>query len=97
MKAQPFQILAGPEAYATIQSEGFHPALFNTLIGASGGPKWFVLSRLDRVLSSQFFAGRSDPIACMGSSIGSWRHACYAQQQADAALARLEHCYIHQN
>ena len=97
MTALPFQILAGSEAYSRIQSEGFHPGLFNALIGASGGPKWFVLSRLDRMLASQFFAGRSEPIACMGSSIGSWRHVCYAQQQADTALARLEHCYIHQH
>ncbi len=92
----PFQILAGTEAYARIQAEGFHPGLFNTLLGASGGPKWFVLSRLDRLLASVFFADRSEPIACLGSSIGSWRHACYAQSRPADALARLEQGYIHQ-
>ncbi len=90
------QILAGVQARARIREEGFHPGLFNSLLGASGGPKWFVLSRLDRMLAGSFFADRQEPIACMGSSIGSWRHACYAQQDPVAALIRLEQNYIHQ-
>ncbi len=96
MSTAPLQILAGSNARARIETEGFHPGLFHTLLGASGGPKWFVLSRLDRVLATEFFAGPRSPIACLGSSIGSWRHACYAQTDPAAALARLEHCYIHQ-
>jgi hypothetical protein len=96
MTDTPLQILAGAEAFARIQAEGFHPGLFNSLLGASGGPKWFVLSRLDRILAASFFGNRDHPIACMGSSIGSWRHACYAQRDPVAALARLEQTYIQQ-
>ncbi len=96
MTSSPLQILAGAEAFAKIQTEGFHSELFNSLLGASGGPKWFVLSRLDRVLAGAFFADRKRPIACMGSSIGSWRHACYAQAKPVAALTRLEQTYINQ-
>ncbi len=96
MTDSPLQILAGAEAFAKIESDGFHPGLFNSLLGASGGPKWFVLSGLDRVLAGSFLADRQRPIACMGSSIGSWRHACYAQHDPVAALGRLEQNYIQQ-
>jgi hypothetical protein len=71
--------------------------MFGSLLGASGGPKWFVLSRLDQLLAGEFFAGRSEPIASLGSSIGSWRHACYAQARPVEALQRLEENYIQQH
>lgn len=97
MSAPALQILAGERALARIRTEGFSAELFDGLVGASGGPKWFVLSRLDRMLAGRFFAGRREPIACLGSSIGSWRHACYAQREPVQALERLEHSYIHQS
>ena len=88
-------ILAGKAARARIAERGFAPDLFQLLLGASGGPKWLVLSQLDRVLAD-FLARRSKPIDALGTSIGSWRHACLAQDDPQSATGRLEGHYIHQ-
>lgn len=40
--------------------------------------------------------GRSHPIATLGSSIGSFRHACFAQADPHAALARFTEGYVGQ-
>ncbi|MEM1181312.1 MAG: patatin-like phospholipase family protein [Acidobacteriota bacterium] len=93
MKA--LRILAGPAARAQLQEQGFAPELFQLLLGASGGPKWLVLSQLDRVLAD-LLARRRSPIHALGTSIGSWRHACLAQADPKSATARLEERYIHQ-
>ena len=42
---------AGSEALAEIREEGLSRDRITTLVGASGGPKWLVLSQLDRVLN----------------------------------------------
>ena len=76
--------------------EGFHPELFDTLVGASGGPKWLVLRPLDDVLIDRVILGRSDPFATLGSSIGSFRHACFAQADPHAALERFAESYVEQ-
>ncbi|MFA0810773.1 hypothetical protein [Microbulbifer epialgicus] len=89
-------LLAGANAARRIREEGLHQGQFSTLVGASGGPKWLVISQLDRVLMGEFFKGRRDPIATLGSSIGSFRNMCYAMERPLAALERLEHGYIHQ-
>jgi hypothetical protein len=39
---------------------------------------------------------RTDPIATLGSSIGSFRHACFAQTDPHAALARFTEGYVGQ-
>ncbi|MEM8994194.1 MAG: patatin-like phospholipase family protein [Acidobacteriota bacterium] len=93
MKA--LRILAGSAARAKLAEGGFDPSLFQLLLGASGGPKWLVLSQVDRVLSD-LLARRRTPIHALGTSIGSWRHACLAQDDAPSATARLEERYIHQ-
>lgn len=36
------------------------------------------------------------PVHLIGSSIGSWRFACYAQQDPVAAIERFEHAYLEQ-
>lgn len=88
-------IFAGPVARARLAERGFDPQLFQLLLGASGGPKWLVLSHIDRVLAD-FLDRRGQPIDALGTSIGSWRHACLAQDDPQAATARLEERYIHQ-
>lgn len=40
----PLEIYAGKKARETIMKNGFSPELFSYFLGASGGPKWFVLS-----------------------------------------------------
>lgn len=87
------RILAGPRALATLQQHGFTQRLFDTIIGASGGPKWFVLFGLDKFLLSEFFQGRQEPIQLLGSSAGAWRFGCYAQQNGVEAISRFCHAY----
>ncbi len=87
---------AGASALASLRNEGFAPELFSTLVGASGGPKWLVLSRLDRVLIDDVIAKGSAPLDLVGSSIGSFRHACLAQSDPRAAIERFEAAYIGQ-
>ncbi|MGX5175273.1 patatin-like phospholipase family protein [Aliikangiella sp. IMCC44653] len=86
-------IYAGANALQKIQSEGLHQQLFNVMAGASGGPKWFTLFGLDCYLFGDFFANRSQPIHTIGSSAGSWRMACFAQEDPVAAITRLAHYY----
>jgi hypothetical protein len=65
-------IYAGNNALKTIEQEGFKPELFSSFLGASGGPKWFVLSGLDKYIFGDFFAGRTAPLNVIGTSIGSF-------------------------
>ncbi|GAA5445113.1 hypothetical protein Misp06_03306 [Microbulbifer sp. NBRC 101763] len=90
-------LLAGANAAHQIREEGLRQEQFSTLVGASGGPKWLVISQLDRVLMGEFFKGRRDPIATLGSSIGSFRNMCYAMAEPLEALECLEYGYIHQS
>ena len=97
MATRHLTIRAGKHAAYRLRAEGFHPELFGTLVGASGGPKWLVLRHLDAVLIDRLIAPRSTPLDTLGSSIGSFRHACFAQADPRAALARFEMGYIEQS
>jgi hypothetical protein len=89
-------IRAGPLAARRLREEGFHPDLFTTLVGASGGPKWLVLRALDDFWADRLVEGRSHPIDAVGSSIGSFRHACLGQSDPKAALERFAEGYVEQ-
>lgn len=91
------QILAGKKALAEIQKHGLRPERITLMIGASGGPKWLMLSRLDQYLSEHFFPKATQSISLLGSSIGSWRMACYAQQDPLASFQELEQLYTQQH
>lgn len=88
---------AGPAAFAAIRKNGFDPGLFGTLAGASGGAKWLVLSQLDRVVAADLLPRLTAPVHTLGTSIGAWRFACYAQRDPVAALERFEEAYIEQS
>lgn len=90
------QILAGKKAYAEIQQHGLRPERIKLMVGASGGPKWLMLSRLDQYLSEHFLPKITQPISLLGSSIGSWRMACYAQQDPLATFKEFEQLYLNQ-
>ena len=96
MKKSSCVLLAGAGAARRIREEGLHSGQFSTMVGASGGPKWLVISQLDRVLMGEFFQGRREPIVTLGSSIGSFRAMCYGMDDQLAALETLEHGYINQ-
>ncbi len=96
MQAKYFTLRAGPQARAVIADEGLGPDSIGSMIGASGGPKWLVLSALDRVLAGEFFKGRSQPLHTLGSSAGAWRHVAYGVADNVAALKRFEQSYVEQ-
>ena len=86
-------IYAGPKALEKRKSEGLHQEMFDVMAGASGGPKWFTLFGLDCYLFGEFFANRQTPIKTIGSSAGSWRMACFAQEDPVGAIERLARYY----
>jgi len=95
--ASALRLVLGREAARQIGREGWSPDLFSLLLGASGGPKWFVLGQLDRLLFGDFLPRRQQSLSVLGSSIGSWRHACLAMPDPVAAIKRLEQGYLHQH
>ena len=89
-------VYMGSEAAKTISERGWQSAPFSTLIGASGGPKWLILSELDKVLGQALLLGRSEPMTLLGSSIGTWRHACLSLNDPGGAISRLQQAYLYQ-
>lgn len=92
--SRPLRFFAGPEAVARIRRDGFHEDLFDVVAGASGGPKWLALTRLDRAIFGTWFRGRTRPLHMVGSSVGTWRFACVAQRDPVAACRRFEEHYL---
>ena len=86
-------IYAGPTALRRIRNEGLHAEQFSVLVGASGGPKWFVLYGLDRYLFGDFFANRTAALYTLGSSAGAWRLCCLAMADPVSAIDRLATLY----
>ncbi len=87
------EIFAGPAALSRLQREGLRQDQFQVMVGASGGPKWFVLYGLDRYLFGDFFANRTSRLYTLGSSAGAWRMCCLGMQNPVAAIDRLASLY----
>lgn len=87
---------AGPAAYDEIRTHGFGPERIGTIAGASGGAKWLVLSQIDRVIIQKVLPRLVGPVHLIGSSIGAWRFACYAQDSPLTAVERFESAYLEQ-
>ena len=79
-----------------VEKDGFSPGSVGAIAGASGGAKWLVLSQLDRVIASDILPSLRSPVHLVGSSIGTWRFACYAQSDPLRAIERFEEVYIEQ-
>ncbi len=97
MKSNALLFKAGPGAYKDIREQGFAEERIGTIAGASGGAKWLVLSQIDRVIVERILPRLDGPVHLIGSSIGSWRHACYAQNDPQAAIDRFESAYLEQS
>ena len=95
--ARALAVYMGKQAAQKIGDEGWSADLFSLLLGASGGPKWFILGHLDRLLFADFLGRGEQPLSVLGSSIGSWRHACLAMQDPVSAIDRLEQGYLYQH
>ena len=87
---------AGAGALKSIRTHGFDVSSIGTIAGASGGAKWLVLSQLDRAILKNLVPKMTGPVHLIGSSIGSWRFACYAQNDPLAAIERFEAAYLNQ-
>jgi hypothetical protein len=88
-------IRVGAGAARRLREHGWQGSKVSLLLGASGGPKWLILGELDRVLFEDFLlVDRQEPLKALGSSVGSWRHACLAQPDPRAAIARFEDIYV---
>lgn len=86
-------IYAGKNALKTIQEQGFKQELFTNFLGASGGPKWFIVFGLDKYLFGDFFQHRNTELNLVGSSAGAFRAACLAQNNPVQAIERLAYNY----
>jgi hypothetical protein len=86
----------GQGAYEDIRKNGFSAERIGTIVGASGGAKWLVLSQLDRVILKRVVPAIPGPVHLLGSSIGAWRFSCYAQDDPVAAVERFERAYVEQ-
>ncbi len=53
-------------------------------------------NRLDQALFGEFLRGGQRPLTTLGSSIGSWRHACLPQADPAAAIRSLDSEYMYQ-
>jgi len=89
----PLEIYAGNGAMNTIKQQGFHPEIFSYFLGASGGPKWFSLAGLDRVLFPEWFKNVDHQIHVIGSSAGAFRAICAVQNDPLSAINRLATSY----
>ncbi len=96
MASSPIAVYAGDSARRRLEHEGWTPALFDTLVGASGGPKFLGIAGLDRFLFGDFLQRESNPMHLIGSSIGSWRHAALAAPDPMSALEKLHERYQNQ-
>jgi hypothetical protein len=86
-------VQAGPTAYQQLRDRGWRWEDFQVMLGASGGPRWLVLSALDRFLAHKL-ARRDSPLHLLGSSSGAYRFSAYVQSDPGRALAALEETYI---
>ena len=97
MNSVSLTLKAGAGALKTVNEHGFDISSIGTIAGASGGAKWLVLSQLDRAILTNLVPDLRGPVHLLGTSIGSWRFACYAQNDPIAAIDRFETAYIEQS
>jgi len=95
MKA--LSIYAGPRAFNAIKKHGLSSADVTAIPAAAGGPKSLILGPLDRFIFGQWLPTSNQAVDLVGASIGAWRMATACLDDPVAALARLEHDYIHQD
>ncbi len=96
MKSVSLTLKAGRGALKSVRTHGFDISSIGTIAGASGGAKWLVLSQLDRAILTNLIPHLRGPVHLLGTSIGSWRFACYAQNDPIAAIERFETAYVEQ-
>ena len=93
-KLKYLNIQLGPRIRERVLSGQLLPDDIQSMIGASGGARWMVLSGLDQFLFGHWFRDRTTPLSVIGSSIGTWRFLCAAQADPVSTFQHLESAYI---
>ncbi len=91
------EVYAGSRAMTQIMDGGLKPDMIKAMAGAAGGPKFLVLSGLDRAIIGTFLKGRTEPLFYIGSSIGVFRAAALAQENPLGAHSKLIESYMKQS
>ena len=92
---QYLSLYGGSKAISIIKENGLTQNIVKVVAGAAGGPKWMILSHMDRFLFTEWFKNRSEPLFLAGSSAGAWRFAALSQRDPGKALDLLLHSYIY--
>lgn len=87
---------AGKNAFSRIKDAGIRPDDVKVVAGAAGGPKWLVLSHLDRAIFSSWLNFRQSPLFMIGSSIGAWRMAAVSAKNPADAIDAFQEAYMAQ-
>jgi hypothetical protein len=93
---------AGPAARALIRRHGLSPSMIRAFAGPASGPKWLVLSGIDRAIMASGLldngppSGDCDRPLLVGASAGGWRALTMACPDRAAAYRELEDGYVRQ-
>ena len=90
------EIFAGDKAAEIIQDKGLNENDIKAIVGASGGPKFLILSGLDKIILNRWFKKRSETLIFLGSSIGAWRGAAFASKDPIKYLETFTESYLKQ-
>lgn len=88
------ELRAGPRALAHLRERGLAPTDVSAIPAAAGGPKGLAMIPFDRRLAREWLPVMRR-VELVGASIGAWRMAALAQEDAVDALARLQRAYVH--
>lgn len=91
------QLRAGKKAFEILSDGGFDPAMLNMVAAASGGPKFLVLTGIDKAVFPEWFLPQKNPIHFIGSSIGAWRGAALLAHNPTERINILEEAYLNQH
>lgn len=92
--SRPFELRAGPGALRHLREHGLGRGDIGCVPAAAGGPKGLALLPLDRLLLHHGWLPTGVPVEFVGASIGAWRMAALARQDALAALDAIQHTYV---
>lgn len=87
------EVRAGKQAFQHIQEQGLQPDDIQLMLGASGGPKWFILQGFDNFLFGDYFKRRATPLNLLGTSAGAWRFASLGQADPVTASRQFSELY----
>lgn len=90
------RLRAGATALKKIRDRGLTPDLVHAVSAASGGPKWLILAEFDRYFFGDWLAEAPHPVTLVGSSVGAWRMAMYAQRDAMTVHERFLEAYVYE-